>query len=296
MKKFIVDHLPNFLVRTFAKPYVSGDSLEKGIKKVDELWNEKGLASTLDLLGEAVYDKAGVEANIKLYLDVIDQAKGREYVTISMKPSSLGYHESYEYCFANIDKLLTSADEKGIKITLDMEDHTFTDDTLRLYRELLAKHPTFGTVLQSRLYRTDKDIENLIDLNGRIRICIGIYSETQDIALTNKAEMKVKMLENAETLVKNGFYVEFATHDQNTIRDFLKKIDENGWTSEQVEFQQLLGVPMSKLQKEILERGFTDRLYVPFAVGWKNATPYLKRRLANNPRMAIYVVKHMFTR
>ena len=296
MKKFIVDHLPDFFVRIFAKPYVSGDSLEKGIKKVDELWNNKGLSSTLDLLGEAVYDKAGVEANVELYLKVIDQVKGRKYVTISMKPSSLGYHENYEYCLANIDRLLTNADENGINITLDMEDHTFTDDTLRLYRELLAKHPTFGTVLQSRLFRTDKDIENLKHLRGRIRICIGIYIEKEDVALQNKADMKIKMLENAETLVKNGFYVEFATHDQNTIREFLAKIDENGWTKEQVEFQQLLGVPMSKLQKEILEKGFVDRLYVPFAVGWKNATPYLKRRLANNPRMAFYVIKHMFTR
>ena len=85
-----------------------------------------------------------------------------------------------------------------------------------------------------------------------------------------------------------------ATHDEETLMQMLELAREKGWTGDQLEFQQLLGVPIRTIQKILMEDGFKVRLYVPFAVDWKYALPYLKRRLANNPKMAFYVIKHIF--
>ena len=296
MRQFIVNLLPSFLVKLFAKPYVSGNSIEKGIAKAKDLWDDHGISSTLDLLGEEVFSRTEVETNIDTYIKLIIQLEPYEFATVSIKPSALGSYDSFEYCEQSIRKILDAGKKHHVAITLDMEDHTLTDFTLKLYKNLLKDYPSFGTVLQSRLFRTAKDIEELISLKTRIRMCIGIYNEKSSIALTNKREMKKKLIENAIILLKNGHYVEFATHEIEYMERMLELAVKNNWTSDQLEFQQLLGVPLSNIQSKILASGFKVRLYVPFATDWKYAFPYLKRRLINNPKMVIYVLKNLFTR
>jgi proline dehydrogenase len=288
--------MPSFIVRFFARSYVSGDSITKGVDCADGLWNEHGISSTMDLLGEAVTTREEVDQIVAAYLELVSLLSGKEYITISVKPTGIGIHESYEYCRANLQRILVAAENNSVLVTLDMEDHNYTDVTLELYQDLLQEHHSFGTVLQSRLFRTSNDIKELTKSKTRIRLCIGIYKEDAKIALTNKDAMKKKMIEMAQNLIENGSFVEFATHDEPTLRTMIEIASSNGWTKEHIEFQMLMGVPMLKLQKELLASGYVVRLYVPFATDWKYATPYLKRRLANNPKMAIYVVKHMFGR
>ncbi|MCE7733614.1 MAG: hypothetical protein GPJ54_01970 [Candidatus Heimdallarchaeota archaeon] len=114
--------------------------------------------------------------------------------------------------------------------------------------------------------------------------------------MTNKRKMKEKLVEQSTLLLDNGHYVEFATHEIEFLEIMLELADKNKWTSDHLEFQQLLGVPLNKIQTRILKSGFKIRLYIPFATDWAYATPYLKRRLINNPKMAIYVIKNLFTR
>jgi len=293
LKKFIVYLMPGFLIRFFARPYVSGDSIEKGVTRADELWKLKGISSTLDLLGEEVFSTEQVQQNVNTYFKLLDQLQGKNYATVSLKPSSLGTHESLEFCQKNLEAILDKATEVNIPITLDMEDHNFTDDTLLIYKTLVKKYPTFGTVLQSRLFRTQKDIEELSGIRARIRICIGIYNEDKSIALTNKRDMKSKLVEYTKILVDDGHFVEVATQDKRTIQEIMDLAKAEGWTREQIEFQQLMGVPMTKVQNSLLE-SFTVRLYVPFATHWDLALPYLRRRMLNNPSMGFYVIKNLF--
>ncbi|MCE7734739.1 MAG: hypothetical protein GPJ54_07685 [Candidatus Heimdallarchaeota archaeon] len=287
--------MPGFLIRFFARPYVSGDSIEKGIAKADELWLQRGFSSTLDLLGEEVFSIEEVESNVNTYLELLDLLRDQEYITVSLKPSGLGIHQSLDYCQKNIEIILDKAVEVNVSITLDMEDHTFTDDTLHLYKSLINKYPSFGTVLQSRLFRTKKDIEGLKGIKARIRICIGIYNEDKSIALTNKRDMKTKLIEFTKDLVDQGHFVEVATQDKNTIQEVVDLAVKEGWSRDQIEFQQLMGVPMIKVQQSLLE-SYTVRLYVPFATHWDSALPYLRRRMINNPSMGFYVIKNLFKR
>ncbi|MDH5404211.1 MAG: proline dehydrogenase family protein [Candidatus Heimdallarchaeota archaeon] len=284
--------MPDFMIRYFARPYVAGDSIELGLHKSKELWQDRNIYSTLDLLGEEVSTRELVNNNLNTYLELVSKLKGIDHATISVKLSALGTHESEAYCLENMRELLKIATENNIKLTIDMEDHNYTDQTLRIYNTLLAEFPSLGIVLQSRLFRTEQDVQDLNGKKARIRICIGIYKEPKNIALQHKPDMKIKLIEYTKTMIEAGHYVEVATHDRNTINTILLTAEQEKWSKDQIEFQQLLGVPLNDFQQEIIERGYKMRLYVPFALDWKFAIPYLKRRLINNPKMATYVIKH----
>ncbi len=266
--------------------------MDAALEKAERLWGDERISTTLDLLGEFVTTKEEVEHTVSVYKEVFDRIKDKtDHISVSIKLSALGILFDREYCEMKLDELLSAADEKGIKVTMDMEDSSMTDITLEIYRKYVQKHPTFGTVLQSRLFRTKDDIERFNDIKGRFRICIGIYNEPPEISLTDKKEMKEKLLEYARLLLDAGHYTEIATHDKKTI-ERAKELVKN-YPPTQFEFQQLLGVPLLPIQRELVRAGYTVRLYLPFVINKKDATAYLKRRMKENPHMTIYVLKNL---
>jgi len=293
LKKFAVSLAPTPLVKLFASPYVAGDSVGAATDAAQKLWNERRVCSTIDLLGEELENDEEVQYSVNVYERLIDALGSQDYATISLKPTQLGSHCGTENCQKVIEGIVRRAEQYNIKITLDMEDHSFTDMTLNIFRALKKDHPTFGTVLQSRLFRTDDDIISLKGLNARIRICIGIYNEPKEIALQSKSEMKRKLLQQVELLFKEGHYPEIATHDEAVINEAIDIAEKLNIKKDQYEVQMLKGVPKRAFQDELIQNGTLVRLYVPFAQKWKYATAYCKRRLAANPAMAAYIFKNI---
>jgi proline dehydrogenase len=294
LKNTIIDLMPGPLVRIFAAPYTAGKGVASGVAKADDLHAKQGLYSTVDLLAEEVFNREDVEAAVQVYLRMVEALKDRPYASISLKPTSLGINESEAYCQENLRRIVAAAAVHGLRITLDMEDRHFTDVTLRMYKAIRDEFDTFGIVLQSRLFRTTNDIQALHVKPCRVRICIGIYREPAELALQDKADMKAKLFEHVQLLLDQGHYPEIATHDEPLIRRCIEHLDQRGVPKDAYEFQMLLGVPRTELQQEIVKRGQTMRLYVPFAEDWKYAVHYLKRRLAANPSMALMVMKNLF--
>jgi proline dehydrogenase len=293
LKKFVINLAPTPLVKLFASPYVAGDSIALATSTAQRFWEQRSVCSTIDLLGEELEDDAEVQYSVGVYERLIESLGQQEYATISLKPTQLGSHRSTEHCRKIIEGIVAKAEKFNIKVTLDMEDHNFTDMTLDIFRAIHQNHPTFGTVLQSRLFRTDDDIKSLKGMNTRIRICIGIYNEPKEIALQRKPEMKKKMLDQLEVLFKEGHYPEIATHDQALINESINIAEKLNMKKDQYEVQMLMGVPMNAFQDQLIRNGILVRLYVPFAEKWKYATAYCKRRLAANPAMAIYIMKNI---
>ncbi len=304
----LVRLIPPPLVRFFASPYVAGDSLPKAMDVAARLWSGRQLLTTLDLLAEDVESSELVEQNIQTYRSMIDAVAANEHCpngarpTISMKLSSYttspldacGTAEgSREAAFS----LCAYAKERQVELTLDMESRHWTDYTLDLLDDLhAAGHTHMGAVLQSRLHRTEKDLDRL-PTGVRVRLVIGIYREPQEHATTNKPEMKARMLAHARTLLERGHFVEFGTHDEKWIRRFLSEVvAAGGYARDQFEVQMLYGVPRAKLLRELTEQGIRCRLYVPFAEGWPMAIAYLRRRLDEYPGMAWLVLKNWFHR
>jgi len=293
LKRFIVNLAPSPLVKLFASPYVAGDSIQAAVDTARKFWEERRVCSTIDLLGEELDSDEEVQYTIGVYGRLIAALGRQEYATLSLKPTQLGSHRGTEHCQKVIEGIVAKAAEQGIKVTLDMEDHDYTDMTLDIFRALIKDHPTFGTVLQSRLFRTDEDIRSLKGLKARIRICIGIYNEPKEVALQSKPEMKKKMLQQTEVLFKEGHYAEIATHDEAVINEALNIAERLNMKKDQYEVQMLMGVPKQAYQDELVRNGVIVRLYVPFAEKWKFAIAYCKRRLAANPAMAAYIFKNI---
>ena len=293
LKKFIINLAPTPLVKLFASPYVAGDSIALAVSTAQEFWEQRRVCSTIDLLGEELTDDEEVQYSVDVYERLIEALGQQDYATISLKPTQLGSHRGTENCRKIIEGIVAKAEKFGIKVTLDMEDHHFTDMTLDIFRAVHKDHPTFGTVLQARLFRNDDDLRSLRGMNARIRLCIGIYNEPKEVAIQSKPEMKKKMLEQLEVLFKEGHYAEIATHDHALLDKSINLAEKLNMKKDQYEVQMLMGVPMNTYQDQLIQNGILVRLYVPFAEKWKYATAYCKRRLAANPAMAIYIMKNM---
>ena len=108
-KRMIVDLMPGPLVRTFASPYIAGKGVASGVAKADALHAQSGLSSTIDLLGEEVFNREDVEATVQVYFRMIEALKDRPFATISLKPTQLGINESVEYCQDNLRRIAEAA-------------------------------------------------------------------------------------------------------------------------------------------------------------------------------------------
>ncbi|MFY9343452.1 MAG: proline dehydrogenase family protein [Planctomycetota bacterium] len=297
--------IPAPLVRFFASPYVAGDSLAKAIAVVQKLRRERGLLSTLDLLAEDIRTPAQARANVDTYLQMVDAAAAlpvAERPTLSLKPSSytispLQLGGDAQGSKAAMFEIAARAAAKGVGVSIDMESRHWTDFTLAALREMHAAGMTHvGAVLQTRLHRTEQDLDAL-PKGCRVRLVIGIYREPAEVALTDKPAMKDRMLAFASTLLQRGHYVEFATHDDGYVRRFVEQVvPKAGAAKDRFELQMLYGVPRERFLADLLRQGIKARLYVPFALGWDMAIQYLRRRLDEYPAMVWLVTKNLFAR
>ncbi len=286
--------IPNSLVRLFAGPYIAGNSLAVALQRAEQLWKTEGLQTTLDLLGEGIQERGDIQQELDEYLHMIESIESGEFVSVSLKPTQMGLAIDPELCRINLEKLLDAAQAKGIEITLDMEESDYTSATLSMYRELCQKYSHVGTVLQSRLFRTSDDVEEYLEgFKAHIRLCIGIYIEPSAIAYTEKREMKDNFYRLARKLWERGHFVAIATHDEELIRRCLKLAEEMEIPQDRYEVQMLLGVPRHEIQQELRKQGIPVRLYVPYGTTWDHAYAYSRRRLVENPSIAIYVARNL---
>ncbi len=296
IKKWMVDLTPSFLIKLFARPYVAGDSAAKAAEVAKHLWDSRKVRSTADLLGEDLVRDEDSQVTIAAYQKLIDTLGAQEHSSISLKPTQFAVGMEKGPYVERIGGIIRAAEKFGIPVTIDMEDHNYTDLTLDIYKELKAEFPSLGTVLQSRLFRTTNDIAGLKGLNARVRICIGIYIEPATVALTTKPEIKEKFLEHVEMLLTDGHYTEIATHDEKILRRALAIAERINPAHDRFEVQMLLGVPRRDIQDELIARGIKVRLYVPYAEQWKDAIHYCKRRMIANPSMGLLVARTLIPR
>jgi proline dehydrogenase len=310
----IVDSIPGGVVRFFARPYVAGDSLREGLETAASLFSA-GLLTTLDLLAEDVRSESQVVENYQVYEEMITAIAAAptygtraERPTVSLKPSSftlrpLDGSPGADACGSAeaITALAETAARHDVGITIDMEDRHWTDFTLDLARRLHAAGHDVGTVLQTRLHRTEHDLA-AIPYGMRTRLVIGIYPEPSEVATQSKSEMKERLLRAADFLLRRGAYVELATHDAAVLRRFLTEVvPATGAGVDRFELQLLYGVPVYDLIEEVRSGALYAqdgvpprmRIYVPFATSWDQATAYCRRRLAENPQLGVYVARNI---
>lgn len=292
----ILPYFPKKFVWIFSKAYISGETMEDAIRVSKEL-NSEGMMVTLDVLGEFITNLDEAEANKQEYLELIDAAeKNNIEGNYSVKPTSFGLLIDEEVCYKHIREIVAKAASYGNFIRVDMEDSPCVDMEIKLYRRLKAEFPkSVGLVLQAYMRRTLDDIKGMLDMHTEdsplnYRLCKGIYVEPAEIAYKKYEEVNQHFLEDLEFMFANKIYVGIATHDKPLIEGSYQLIEKYNVPKHMYEFQMLYGVTPA-LRKSIIDNGHRMRVYVPFGLKWFG---YSTRRLKENPKMAMHIIKAIF--
>ncbi len=277
------------VTRAFAWRFVAGESAESALKAVRELQSQ-GVQSTLDLLGESVTDLRAAEASVESYLELLEDIRRSGLPShISLKLTQLGLDVDEELCRQNLQRILSRAEEYGVFVRFDMESSAYTQRTLDMYRSLRPEFSNFGVVIQSYLYRSAQDIEDLIAEGARVRLCKGAYLEPADVAYQRKEDVDANYILLMERLLSDGNYPAIATHDPAMIAHARRYVREHDIPNSAWEFQMLYGVRRD-LQESLAAEGYNMRCYVPFGTEWY---PYFMRRLAERPANLAFLLRNV---
>jgi proline dehydrogenase len=271
----------NRLAKGFASRFVAGETLDTAADAVAAL-NAKGIRASLDLLGESVTNEAEARATGRQYLELLDRIRDRRLdANVSVKLTALGQDVSEALCVEVVTAILDKARDHGNFVRLDMESSAYTQRTLDLFYERLypAYPANVGIVLQSYLYRTEKDVEQANAVQCRVRICKGAYKEPPEVAYPDKKDVDAGYVRCMHNLMLRGKYPGIATHDPAIIDEAKRFAAAETIGRERFEFQMLYGVRRD-LQEQLVREGYNVRCYVPFGTQWY---PYLMRRLAERP-------------
>lgn len=270
--------------------FVAGETLEEALAALERL-QSAGLRTTVDVLGESVTSTGEAARAADAYLATLDAlaARGLDR-NVSVKLSQMGLGVDPDACRANVRRILERAAEHEAFVRIDMEDHTTTDATLSVWRELRDVNRgrgESGVVIQAALRRSPADVDALIAEAGRIRLCKGAYVEPASVAHPDKADVDAAYATLMERLLLDATFPAIATHDERLIARAVAFTRDHGIAPDRFEFQMLYGVRRD-LQDRLVKAGFGVRVYVPFGTEWY---PYFMRRLAERPANVAFVLR-----
>ncbi len=278
--------------RRAARRFIAGETCAEAMAAIQAL-NARGILATADHLGENVETRADAERATEDYLDLLDciAASGvRSHA--SLKLTQLGLALDQSTCEANLARILSKARDIGTFVRIDMEDSTYTDRTLAVFRDMHAEFGNVGIVIQAYLYRSEADLRQLIAEGAAVRLCKGAYKEPPNVAFPRKRDVDANYLKLARMMLtegRNGVRLAAATHDHRLIEAIKAEAAEHGIPKNAFEFQMLYGIRRD-LQQQLADEGYTVRVYIPYGTEWY---PYLMRRLAERPANLWFILKNL---
>jgi proline dehydrogenase len=281
----------NRLARKFSSRFVAGETIDEAVKAAQEL-RQRGITVSLDLLGESVSVESEAIAARDQYLDMLDRMAAADLeVNVSVKLTQMGIDIAEDLCYANMVSILDKARHHHGFVRLDMESSEYTQKTLSFFTERLyssyGRHA--GVVIQSALRRSEGDINDLIRMDARVRLCKGAYLEPPSVAFPDKKDVDRNYVLLMERLLLDGHYPGIATHDQAIIERALDFTSRRRIGPDRFEFQMLYGVRRD-LQSRLRQAGYNVRVYIPFGTQWY---PYLMRRLAERPANIAFILGNL---
>jgi proline dehydrogenase len=278
-------------MRLGAARFVAGESLDAAVPVLRNL-NRQGLLTNTTILGEGVRSEGETHAVAEQYVAVLERIRLEELKTnVSLKLTQLGLAFDEQLAEQNASVVVARAAELGNFVRFDMEESPYVDATLRVFRRIReAGHANVGTVLQSYLYRTEADLESLLDLSPNLRLVKGAYLEPADVAYQHKEDVDAAYVRLLERSLTAGGFTAVATHDERLIEHAVSFAAREGIAKERFQFQLLYGV-RPKLQLDLVARGYSVLVATPFGPDWYR---YLMRRLAERPANVLFLLRNLF--
>ena len=271
---------------------------------------------SVDYLGEDISHASEAEGTVRAYLSLLE-AYGRigvepreggravsdpggtppgtpRALEVSIKLSALGQSlpDGEQLALANARRICTAAAEVDAWVNVDAEDHTTTDSTLAIVRELRREFPTVATVLQAYLHRTEADCRDLSGEGSRIRLCKGAYQEPAEVAFQGRADVDASYLRCLKVLMEGRGYPMVASHDPQMVAAAQAYAADAGRGHLDYEIQMLYGIRDSE-QARLVAEGVQVRTYIPFGNDWYG---YFMRRLAERPANLAFFLRSLVTK
>jgi len=280
------------------RSYVPGEDTASAVLAVAALVDD-GLTATLDYLGEDTRDRTQADGCVEAYLDLLRELSLRgltRHAEVSVKLSAIGQAipdaGAGKVALENARTICRAARNAGTTVTLDMEDHTTTDRTLAVLRELRQDFPETGAVIQAMLHRSEADCRALAHEGSRVRLCKGAYAEPTEVAFADGVEVDKSYVRCLKVLLAGQGYPMIATHDPRMVDIAAALASRYGRARGTYEFQMLFGIRPEE-QKRLAAEGESVRTYVPYGEEWYG---YLMRRLAEKPANLAFFARSLVSK
>ncbi len=280
-------------VRRAVTRFMPGETIDEALTAAEALSGRK-ITSILTLLGENVEDAGAADLVVRDYIDLLARLAGEDLDGyISVKPTHLGLDHGFDVALNNLESLAIAAGRSGRMMAVDMESTVYVEPTLDLYRRLRSDHENVGLCLQSYLYRTAADLEELLALEPMIRLVKGAYKEPPELAYARKRDVDVNFLRLSEVLLEAALTgrarIAFGTHDEAMIGEINRRAGAMNVPREAYEFQLLYGI-QRELQSRLAAAGYRVRVLISFGAFW---FPWYMRRLAERPANVAFAMKSL---
>ena len=281
-------------VRRAVKRFMPGEHVDDALIAAERL-REDGLSTVLTQLGENITSAEEAGKVAAHYREALDKIRGRTLdCHISVKLTQLGLDLGAETCFTNLESIVKHAKSTGNFVWVDMEYSQYVDATIDVFKRVRMKYDNVGLCVQAYLYRTAKDLEELLKIPAAIRLVKGAYAEPKEVAYSNKQDVDdnyyafvLHLLQHAQ---RNGIHSGIATHDKAILAKTQTALSSMKLPKDAVEFQLLYGIQRDE-QLRLARDGYKTRVLISYGSFW---FPWYMRRLAERPANVWFVVKHLF--
>ena len=278
----------NATTRRMSHRFVAGETLDEALEAA-RVCNEEGMLVSLDYLGENVNTTGDAQKARDAYLEIFERIRREKLnANVSCKLTQLGLDFSSQFCEGLVLSIAERAASYDNFLRIDMEGSAYTQRTVEIVRRVRAQTPAVGTVIQSYLYRSQSDINDLLSVGCRVRLCKGAYKEPVDVAYPRKADVDANYVRLMRMLLPSGFYHGIATHDPRMIAQTIRWAAEKQISKDDFEFQMLYGI-RKDLQRRLVRDGYRLRIYIPYGQDW---FPYVMRRLAERPANLMFFARN----
>ncbi|MBM3897787.1 MAG: proline dehydrogenase [Thaumarchaeota archaeon] len=258
-------------IKRLAKRWIAGDTLEQAVTRAKEL-NKVGIRGVINFLEEHGESVSKIKGTVREYMLLLDRiAEGKVQASVSVKPTQLGMTIDRKLCMDSFAKLLDRA-KMNTFVWVDMERSEYVQATLDLYKALRSKYDNVGVTVQAYLKRSAKDLDDLLAINGKVRLCKGAYKEISSMIVGQHEQVSRNYARLTQSLFERGNNFAIATHD-NILIEKAKVLSRR--YKKDFEFQFLMGVG-EKLKIKLVQEGFAVANYIPYGRRWLE---YVLRRL-----------------
>jgi proline dehydrogenase len=290
------------VTRDVVHRFVPGETVADALNSIAQL-RDSGRMVSIDYLGEDTSEVEDADKTVGAYLKLLDALGIREEAAgitvrpleVSLKLSALGQalpRDGEKIARDNAHTICERAQRVGAWVTVDAEDHTTTDSTLSIVRDLRCEFPWLGTVLQAYLKRTEGDCKEFAASGARIRLCKGAYDEPASVAFRDSDDVNDSYMRCLRVLMAGSGYPMVASHDPSIIEAVPALVRENHRGADRFEYQMLFGIRDAE-QLRLADEGNHVRVYVPFGTQWYG---YFVRRLAERPANLTFFLRALAER